>query len=142
MNNYFVADERMQIISGKIAMIFLGLTQTALLGIILYRRFFLGQSEEIYSDISLVLALSVFGYIAARLYYGAVLPVLSIKTLVYIYVGLVTFLMITLSIAYGLPTIDDWQNTLLPVVLGPAILISFYWLIAHLGKKRMEKKAS
>jgi hypothetical protein len=142
MNNYFVSDERMQIISGKIAMIFLGLTQTALLGIILYRRFFLGQSEEIYSDISLVLALSVFGYIAARLYYGAVLPVLSIKTLVYIYVGLVTFLMITLSIAYGLPTTENWQNTILPVVLGPAILISFYWLIAHLGKKRMGKKAS
>ena len=47
MNNYFVADERMQTSSGKIAMIFLGLTQTALLGIILYRRFFLGQSEEI-----------------------------------------------------------------------------------------------
>ena len=142
MNNYFVADERMQIISGKIAMIFLGLTQTALLGIILYRRFFLGQSEENYSDISIVLMLSVFGYIAARLYYGAVLPVLSIKTLVYIYVGLVTFLMITLSLWLGLPTIENWQNTILPVVLGPAILISFYWLIAHLGKKRMEKKAS
>ncbi len=142
MNNYFVSDERMQIISGKIAMIFLGLTQTALLGITLYRRFFLGQSEENYSDISIVLMLSVFGYIAARLYYGAVLPVLSIKTLVYIYVGLVTFLMITLSIAYGLPTIDDWQNTFLPVVIGPAILISFYWLIAHLGKMRMEKETS
>jgi hypothetical protein len=142
MKNLFISDERTQIVTGKIAAIFLGLTQTALLGIILYRRYFLGQSEEHYADIRTVLLISVFGYIAARLYYGAVLPVLSFKTLVYIYVGFVTFLTVVLSIWYGLPTLDNWQNTILPVLLGPAILISVYWLIAHLGKKRIEKETS
>jgi hypothetical protein len=142
MKNLFISDERTQIVTGKIAVIFLGLTQTALLGIILYRRYFLGQSEEHYADIRTVLLISVFGYIAARLYYGAVLPVLSFKTLVYIYVGFVTFLTVVLSIWYGLPTLDNWQNTILPVLLGPAILISVYWLIAHLGKKRIEKETS
>ena len=141
-NKLFISDERTQIVTGKIAVIFLGLTQTALLGIILYRRYFLGQSEGYYADIRTVLLVSVFGYIAARLYYGAVLPVLSFKTIVYIYLGFVTFLTVVLSIWYGLPSLDNWQNTILPVLLGPAILISLYWLIAYLGKKRMDKETS
>jgi hypothetical protein len=37
MKQPFVSDERMQIITGRIAVIFLSLTQTAILGIILYR---------------------------------------------------------------------------------------------------------
>ena len=140
MNNAFVADERMQILTGRIATIFLSLTQVALLGIILYRRYFLGQEEAYYSDVRLVLGFSVFGYIAARLYYGAVLPMLSFKQLVYIYVGFVVFLTVVLSIWLGLPTLDNWQNTILPVLLGPAILLGGYWLVAYLGKKRMEKE--
>ena len=112
MKQPFVSDERMQIITGRIAVIFLSLTQVAILGIILYRRYFLGQSEEYYSDIRIVLGFSVFGYIAVRLYYGAVLPLLSFKKLVYIYLGFVLFLFVTLSIWLGLPTMDNWQNTI------------------------------
>ena len=141
-NKFFISDERMQIVTGKIAVIFLALTQTAILGIILYRRYFLGQGEEYYNDIRTVLGVSVFGYIAARLYYGAVLPVLSFKTIASIYVGFVTFLTVVLSIWYGLPTLDNWQNTILPVLLGPAILLFLYWLMAYLGKKRMDKETS
>ena len=89
----FEADERMQIITGRIAVIFLTLTQTALLGIILFRRYVLGQGESYYTDIRIVLGISVFGYIAARLYYGAVLPVLSAKYLLAIYIGFVIFLL-------------------------------------------------
>ncbi|MBI9045121.1 MAG: hypothetical protein JEZ06_11590 [Anaerolineaceae bacterium] len=135
-----ISDERMQIISGRIAAIFLGLTQTALLGIILYRRYYLGQGDAYYSDIRLVLGVSVFGSIAARLYYGAVLPMLSLKKLLVIYAAFVTFLTIVLSIWLGLPTLDNWQNTILPVLLGPAILLGAYWLVAYLGKKRMDKE--
>ena len=113
-----------------------------MLGIILYRRYYLGQGEAYYNDIRILLALSVFGYIAARLYYGAVLPVLTFKQLTIIYVSFVAFLTIVLSIIYGLPTLDNWQNTILPVLLGPAILLGGYWLISYLGKKRMEKEVS
>lgn len=142
MKQPFVTDERMQVITGRIAVIFLGLTQVAISGIILYRRYFLGQGDEYYYDIRIVLGVSVFGYIAARLYYGAVLPVLSFRKLAYIYVGSVLFLSVVLSIWFGLPTIDDWQITILPVLLGPAVLVSAYWLMAYLGKKRMEKEMS
>ena len=142
MKQPFVSDERMQTITGRIAVIFLSLTQTAILGIILYRRYFLGQPDEYYSDIRIVLGVSVFGYIAASLYFGAGLPVLSIKKLGYIYAGFVIFLSVILSIWFGLPTVDNWQNTILPVLLGPAILVAAYWLVACLGKKRIEREIS
>jgi hypothetical protein len=69
--------------------------------------------------------------------------VLSIKKLGYIYAGFVIFLSVILSIWFGLPTVDNWQNTILPVLLGPAILVASYWLVvACLGKKRIEREIS
>jgi len=132
----FQRDERTDRLSGYIASIFLGLTQVALLGLILYRRYVLGQPEEAYIDFRMVLMLSVFGYIAARLYFGALVPKFSVRTLLIIYVALVAFLFIVLSAWLGLPTLDNWHNTLLPVVLGPAIIVGGFWLFSLLGKRR------
>ena len=139
-NKLFQSDERMGAISGKMAFIFLGLTQTALLASILYRSMVLGQSQDQYGDIRLILLLSVFGYIAARLYYGAILPVLSLKTLLIIYIGMTALLFVTLSLWMGWPDLGNWQNTILPVVLGPALLVAGYGLLAHFGNKRIEKE--
>jgi hypothetical protein len=132
----FIWDERTESLSGKIATIFLGLTQVGILGIILYRRYYLGQPEEAYSDLRAVLAFSVFGYIAARLYFGALIPKFSLKSLALIYAGFVLFLFVVLSLWFGLPTLDNWQNTILPVVVGPAILAGGFWLFSWLGRRR------
>ena len=99
----FLWDERTESLSGKIATIFLGLTQVAMLGIILYRRYYLGQPEEAYNDLRIVLAFSVFGYIAARLYFGALIPKFSLKSLALIYVGFVLFLFVVLSLRPSWP---------------------------------------
>jgi len=140
MNKYFYpTDERMVAISGKIAIVFLVFTQMALLGSILYRHFGLGQSEANYSDLRIILLISVFGYIAVRLYFGAVLPKLSIGKLVRIYIGLVVGLFVVLSIWMGLPSFENWTNTLLPVLLGPAILVGLYLFFAYWGNRRLEK---
>ena len=140
MNKYFYpTDERMVVISGKIAIVFLVFTQMALLGSILYRRYGLHQSNADYADIQIILLISVFGYIAARLYFGAVLPKLSIGKLVKIYIGLVIGLFVVLSLWLGLPSLENWTTTLLPVLLGPAILVTLYWFLAFLGNRRIEK---
>ena len=133
-------DERTSAISGKIAFIFLVLTQTALLVDILYGRFIAGNPPEAARDIRLILFVSVFGYIAARLYYAVILPVPTMKLLVSIYIGLVLFLLIVLSLWLGLPKPDNWQNTVLPVLLGPAVLLGLYWLLAYLGNRRLDKQ--
>ena len=134
----FQWDERTEWLSGKIAAIFLGLTQVALLGIILYRRYYLGEPEDAYNDIRVVLAFSIFGYAATRLYFGALVPRFTWKTLLMIYAVFVVVLFVILSAWFGLPTLDNWQNTILPVVVGPAILAGGFWLFAWLGKKRSE----
>lgn len=122
MNKFFYpTDERMVAISGKIAIVFLVFTQMALLGSILYRRIGLDQNEADYVDLRIILLISVFGYIATRLYFGAVLPKLSIRKLVNIYFSLVVVLFVVLSIWLGLPSLENWTNTLLPVLLGPAL---------------------
>ena len=136
----FSTDERTSAISGKIAFVFLSLTQIALLGSILYRRFIAGQSPQAYADIRYILLLSVFGYAAARLYYAVILPLPGIKSLLLAYGGLVVTLFTILSLWLGLPTLDNWQNTLLPVLLGPALIVSIYWLLAYLGNRRLENQ--
>lgn len=138
----FISDERMAILTGRLAIIFLGVTQTMLLLALLYRRYVLGQPEDMYTDIRIILAVSVFGFIGLRLWLGALIPLISVKTLLGIYVGFVVLLFVILSFWYGLPGLDNWQNTILPVVLGPAILIGFFWLMAKLGNKRSEKSES
>jgi hypothetical protein len=139
--NWFLAtDERMTSMSRKIAVIVLGLTQAGLLVAVLYRRFVLDMPPEQYSDIRLILLLSVFGYIVARVYYGAVLLVLPVRALFGIYVGLVVLLLVLLSLWVGLPDLQNWQNTILPVIAGPAILVIAYGLLAHFSQKRIEKE--
>jgi hypothetical protein len=143
MRKYFqIPDERTQALSGKIAVILLALTQTALLIAILYRRFVLGMEEESYQDLRIILFLSVFSFIGVRLYLGAVLPVFSFRIIARIYAGLVLFLLITLSLWLGLPELSNWQNTILPVFAGPAILLAGYSGLVYLGQRRIERSIS
>jgi hypothetical protein len=132
-------DERTIQITGRIATIFLGLTQVALVLAIFYRRYLLGQYSAEYRDIQIILLVSILGYFAARLYYAAFLPVPSLKAAIIIYVGMVVVLFIILSIWLGLPDLNNWRNNILPVVAGPAVLVGLYHLFAYLGKKRAQK---
>ena len=56
------------------------------------------------------------------------------------YVGFVVLLGTVLIIWLGLPDLSDWQNNLLPVLVGPALLLGAYWLFAWLGARRLEKQ--
>lgn len=136
------SDERMAALSGQIAVVMMVLTQTALLVDILYRRFALGQSADETQDLRLILLGSVFLYIAARLALGAVLPVLSWKVLLGMYVVLAGGLFVALSLWLWLPDPADWQNTILPVILGPALLVGGYAALTYWGKKRLDREIS
>ncbi len=142
INRFFATDERTERINGRISLVFLLLTQVGLLAAMLHKAYVRQLPPEEYNDLRIILALSVFGYLAARLYYGGLLPVFSLKKLLLVYAGLVAFLLATISIWLGFPEPSEWANTLLPVIVGPAIVLGLYTLIAHLGQKRIEKELS
>jgi hypothetical protein len=68
------------------------------------------------------------------------LPQIKFKNLVVIYLGFVALLFVILTIWLGLPDLSDWQNNILPVLLGPAILLGAYWFFAWLGAKRIDNQ--
>ena len=39
-------------------------------------------------------------------------------------------------------TVENWTTTLLPVLVGPAILVGLYATVAHVGQKRIERQIS
>ncbi|MFN2270859.1 MAG: hypothetical protein ACK2US_08495, partial [Anaerolineae bacterium] len=106
-------DERVAGTAAKIAAIVLPLTQVALLLAVLYRAYVLNQPDSEFNDLRIILALSVFGYIGASLFWGGFFPMLKVRTLLVIYLALVVGLFAVLSLVYGLPTVDNWTNTLL-----------------------------
>jgi hypothetical protein len=136
----FFYDERQERITSRIAVFFLFLTQIALAGIIFYRRYVLHQRNTEIADLNILLAASLYGFIAVRLFFSAGIPTLSIKKTLIIYAGFVLLLGTILTLIYGFPPVSEWHNTLLPVVLGPAILLGLYHLFSYLGQKRMQKE--
>jgi hypothetical protein len=132
-------DERTIGITGKIAAIWLPLTQLGLLAAILYRAYVLQQADSQLNDLRIILGVSVFGHIGTLLFLGGFFPALKIRTLLVVYLALVLLLFTVLSIWLGLPSLDNWANTILPVLVGPAILVGLYGGLAYLGQKRIER---
>ena len=116
------------------------LTQVALLVAVLYRAYVLNQPDHEFADLRIILGVSVFGYVGASLFWGGYFPLLKVRMLLIIYLALVVGLFAVLSIVYGMPTVDNWTNTLLPVIVGPAIMVGLYAGLAYWGQKRIEKE--
>ena len=133
-------DERSQQVAGQSAMIVLGLTQTALGVILPIRLYVLDQPDSELRDIQWVLLGSIVGYFVLRSFLGGIMPVPTMKQAILAYVGLVVFLFVVLSLWLGLPDLSEWTNNVLPAILGPAIVVGGYWLIAALGKRRIERE--
>ena len=133
-------DERSQQVAGQSAMIMLGLTQVALGAVLMIRLYVFDQPDAELRDIQWVLLGSIVGYFVLRSFLGGIMPVPTMKQAILAYVGLVVFLFVVLSLWLGLPDLSEWTNNVLPAILGPAIIVGGYWLIAALGKRRIERE--
>ncbi|MCB8924806.1 MAG: hypothetical protein H6652_04185 [Ardenticatenaceae bacterium] len=133
-------DERSQVVAGQSAMIMLGLTQVALGAVLMIRLYVFDQPDAELRDIQWVLLGSIVGYFALRSFLGGIMPVPTMKQAVLAYLGMTVFLFVVLSLWLGLPDLSDWTNNVLPAILGPAIIVGGYWLIAALGKRRVERE--
>lgn len=140
MTHTFV-DERTERINGLVSFFCLMLTQFALVGVIVYKRYVLGLPPEAYKDIAWIACLSMGGYWAARLYLSGVLPVISFKKILVIYFILVAVIFIPTYLIHGWPPAESWYEVLYPFI-GVAVALGFYSLVAYLGKRRLEQMAA
>lgn len=140
MKKNFAMDERTQQLNGQVSFLILMLTHIALAGAIFYKRYIQGLDVEYYQTFTTILGVSMILYWGLRLYLSGILPVMSWGVLLGIYVALVLMISIPSALIHGLPTAENWDSTVLPAVLGPAVLVIGYWLIATLGKRRLEKE--
>jgi hypothetical protein len=58
------------------------------------------------------------------------------------YFGLMALVAGGCLLIYGLPPMSDWTSTWLPALLGPALIVGIYYLIAWLGRRRLERLIS
>ncbi len=133
-----LVDERTEHINGMAALICLVLTQLALMGVVVYKRYILGLPQEAYTEITWIAFFSMGGYWLIRLYLSGVLPVLSIKQILVIYVLLVAVISVPTYFIHGWPAAENWYEVLYPVI-GVALVLGFYSLAAYLGKRRIEQ---
>jgi len=140
MKHIFV-DERTEHINGLVSFFCLMLTQIALVAVIVYKRYFLGLSQEVYAEISWIAGLSMGGYWAIRLYLSGILPVISFKKMVAIYIVLVAVIFIPTYLIHGWPAAERWYEVLYPFI-GVAVVLGFYSLMAYLGKRRLEQMSA
>lgn len=135
-----VIDERTRSNTRYAAAIWLGVTQLLLAAVVFYRLYVLGQPDEQLRDFQAVLGVSIFGYLALQLILGGVMPALTWRGALLGYLVL-TFLVVSGCLAfYGWPDPSDWTNTWLPALLGPALFVCAYALVAYLGQKRVERQ--
>lgn len=133
-------DERTLNINARVSQFALVFTQLGLYGIILYRAYLLHQPDETINDLRILLGLSIFGTLFATLFFGGMLPKIRLKTIILIYLGFVAILATVLTLWMGPPDLSEWWNNILPVFVGPALMLGSYWFFAWLGARRLEKQ--
>ena len=133
-------DERTRSTTRYAAAIWLGVTQVLLAAVVFYRLYFLGQPDEEIRDFQAVLGISLFGYAALQLFLGGVMPIPTWKGAIVSW-GVLAGLISAVCLAiYGWPQPAEWADTWLPAILGPALLVGIYMLIARLGQWRIERR--
>lgn len=136
MGGGFWMDERAEHINGRISFFVLMLTHAGVALLIAYKRYIQGLDTAYYNGFNVILLMSILGYWGLRLYFSGILPVISIRRLALIYVGVVLLIEILAFLIAGRPT--PWYEALYPV-LGVAAVMALYALIAYMGKRRLQK---
>lgn len=134
-------DERIERMNGQISFLFLHLTQIGLAGILFYKRYMQGLPTSETNLLAWLLGLSIGGYWSLRLYLSGILPLVSFRKLLMIYLVAVAFITIPTYLIHGLPEPERWYEVLYPFI-GVAVVLGLYFLVSYFGKRRLEKYLS
>jgi len=133
-------DERTELINGKVSAVVLFSTQAAFALAIAYMRY-IQHLDTSYTGIFATILLASMGiYWGFRLYLSGALPVFPLRIYIAKYLAIVAVIVIPSGLIHGWPTAQNWTSTILPAATIPAIAIFLFWLIAFLGKRRIEQQ--
>lgn len=139
-------DERNKQVANKVISIMYFLTIIAMVGIIFYRQFVLGQAIREFEDIAVILTVNSLFLLSALLYFGAI-PIrqLKLKSIVLIY-----FLMIILGSLFTYTKYNIFQSQgltyeqlfekLIIIMLIISLIFLFYIIISILGNRKLDKE--
>ena len=87
----------------------------------------------------MALIISAYGYWLLRLYLNAQNPVFTARQMAAAYVVFVAMIAIPTYFIVGPPDLSVWWRSVLPVLIGPAVILGVMWLAGYLGEKRIQK---
>ena len=139
-------DERNKMIAYKVISIMYFLTIIALVGIVFYRQFALGQDIGDFEDVAIIMTINSLFLISALLYFGAI-PIrkLKVKSILSIYAlfivlgSLFTYAKYNIFQSPGL-SIEQLFDKLIIIFIITGILMGFFIMFSFLGKRRIDKE--
>lgn len=133
-------DERTELINGKVSVVILVFTQAALAIAIAYLRYVKHLDTSYTGIFSAILVASMSIYWGLRLYLSGALPVFSLRVYIAKYLAIVAVIVIPSGLIHGWPTAQNWTSTILPATTVPALFLFLIWLIAFMGKRRIDRQ--
>lgn len=133
-------DERTELINGKVSAVILVFTQAALAIAIAYLRYVKHLDTSYTGLFSAILVASMSIYWGLRLYLSGALPVFSLRIYIAKYLAIVAVIVIPSGLIHGWPTVQNWTSTILPATTIPALFLFLIWLIAFMGKRRIDRQ--
>jgi hypothetical protein len=142
----FHLDERERNVYRNLITVLYFITLAVLIGMQLYRQFVLGQPQEQWNDIALLITFNVLFLVGGGLYLSGTIDLKKTKTR-YIVIGYAAFVLVGLlftifkyAVLLGQPVgLDQVWNYILIILPITAILTIGWGLLGYLGYLRMEK---
>ena len=139
-------DERNKQIAYKVIAIMYFLTIFAIIGIVIYRQFALGQEIGDFEDIAIIMTINTLFLISALLYFGAIsIRKLKIKSILLIYLVFVILGSLFTYAKYNIfqsPRLSFEQlfDKLIIIITIIGLIMGFWILLSILGNKRLDKE--
>ncbi|MFC1583291.1 hypothetical protein ACFL4U_01275 [Candidatus Neomarinimicrobiota bacterium] len=134
-------DEREKSILYKVSAVMYFITVYALIAVLLYRQFILGQSINEHHDIAIIVTFNALGFVSLLFYLSGVsFKKLKPLTILGIYLGLVAVGTVFNIITKPLRSLGAIVDNILIIAPISAGIIGLYVLFAYAGKRKIDKE--
>ena len=145
-NPFLNMDERNRQIAYKVIAIMYFITIFAMLGVVIYRQFALGQSIYDFEDFAIILTVNSLFLISALLYFGAI-PIqrIKIKNILLFYAAIVvlgslfTYAKYNIFQHQGL-SFERLLDKLIIIITISGFIVLFLVVLSFLGKRKIENE--